>query len=62
MGTDGNGFEYMGGTMCIDPAGNIILEGTQDENVYIVKTNYDKLVKIRQKLPFSKDWDNFEIK
>jgi len=62
VGTDGNGFEYMGGTMCIDPVGNVILEGTQDENVYFVKTNYDNLVKIRQKLPFSKDWDDFDIK
>ncbi|HCM29945.1 MAG TPA: nitrilase-related carbon-nitrogen hydrolase [Bacteroidales bacterium] len=62
VGTDGNGFEYMGGTMCIDPVGNVILEGMQDENVYFVKTNYDNLVKIRQKLPFSKDWDDFDIK
>jgi predicted amidohydrolase len=61
VGKDGNGFEYMGGTMCIDPAGNMILEATQDENVYVVHTNYDDLVKIRKKLPFSLDWDNFEI-
>ncbi|MGB3842352.1 MAG: nitrilase-related carbon-nitrogen hydrolase, partial [Bacteroidales bacterium] len=61
VGKDGNGFEYSGGTMCIDPAGSVVLEAKQDENIFIVNTYYDHLTKIREKLPFSSDWDNFKI-
>lgn len=61
VGKDGNGFEYSGGPMCIDPAGSVVLEAKQDENIFIVNTYYDHLTKIREKLPFSSDWDNFKI-
>jgi predicted amidohydrolase len=47
--------------MCIDPAGSVVLEAKQDENIFIVNTYYDHLTKIREKLPFSSDWDNFKI-
>lgn len=54
FGTDGNGFEYCGGSMLIDPAGKLASLPTNQSAVsFVIKT--ENLKKIREMLPFLRD-------
>ena len=60
-GTDGQGIRYNGGSMIIDPLGEIIFNRTEDEIVFTHTLKKEKLLEVREKFPFWKDADSFII-
>ena len=62
IGFDENNFEYNGHSQAIDFLGNYVLEPQENERVYIIDLNKEKLVETRNKLGFLGDRDTFELK
>jgi len=61
VGEDGNHIYYSGESMVIDPAGEILYQKSNLEEVFTVTLDKSHLQGIRQKFPFWKDADKFEI-
>jgi predicted amidohydrolase len=61
-GIDNNNFEYVGHSQAVDFLGNYILEPQENEGVFIVELDKEKMVLTRQKLNFLGDKDSFEMK
>jgi len=61
VGTDGNGIEYCGESMLIDPKGKIIALASANEEVIHASLSLQELNEYRQKFPVWKDWDDFQI-
>ncbi len=63
VGKDGNDLPYQGDTMVIEPSGaEILYHKMHEEDVQTHSLSYEHLQKVRQKLPFLADRDEFEIK
>ncbi|MFV8368998.1 nitrilase family protein [Flavobacterium sp. LB2R40] len=62
IGTDANGYEYIGHSQAIDFLGNYVLEPQESEGVFTVVLDKEKMLETRQKLGFLNDRDSFEIK
>jgi omega-amidase len=61
VGDDGNNIHYSGDSMIIDPLGEILYTKAQDEDVFTIVLQKDKLEEVRDKMPFWKDADEFSI-
>ena len=61
VGEDGNGINYAGDSMIIDPLGEILYQKTNDEDVFTYTLEKEKLNEVRNKFPFMKDSDSFII-
>jgi len=61
VGKDGNDHEYSGDSMIIDPLGEIVYTKANEEDVYTYTLHKEKLNEVREKMPFWKDADSFEI-
>ena len=55
VGKDGKGLTYSGDSMLIDPIGDKTECSPNQEEVLVLELKYDKLVEVRQQLPFLKD-------
>jgi predicted amidohydrolase len=62
IGTDDNGYEYVGHSQALDMLGAQIAEPSEAEGIYFATLNREKLLEIRAKLNFLNDQDTFEIK
>ncbi len=62
IGSDNNNLEYTGHSQVVDFLGNYIQEPQENEGIFIVEFDKEKLNETRQKLPFLNDKDSFEIK
>ena len=62
IGLDNNNFEYVGHSQAVDYLGNYILEPQENEGIFIVELNKEKMLETRRKLGFLNDRDTFEIK
>lgn len=62
MGNDGNGIYHSGDSMVIDPLGEILYHKTHEEDIFTITLLKEKLDEVRQKFPFWKDADDFNIK
>jgi len=63
VGKDGNDFPYSGDTMIIEPSGaEILYHKTEVEDVHTTTISYEHLQKVRKKLPFLADRDDFMVK
>ncbi|MFV8269258.1 amidohydrolase [Flavobacterium sp. GT2N3] len=62
IGTDANGYEYIGHSQAVDFLGNYVLEPEESESFFIVVLDKEKMLETRQKLGFLNDRDSFEIK
>ena len=60
-GEDGNKIQYTGGSMAIDPLGEILYHKRDDEEIFTVSLDKSVLEKAREKFPFWKDADKFKI-
>jgi predicted amidohydrolase len=60
-GEDGNKIYYSGGSMVIDPLGEILSQKKDEEDIFTINLNRSHLDKIREKFPFWKDADQFKI-
>ena len=61
VGDDGNNIHYSGDSMIIDPLGEILYQKTNEEDVYTYTLEKEKLDEVREKFPFWRDADSFEI-
>lgn len=61
IGEDGNGIEYSGDSMIVDPVGKIIYQKTNDATIFTYTLEKEKLNEVRESFPFMKDSDSFII-
>lgn len=61
VGDDGNNIHYSGDSMIIDPLGEILYQKTNEEDVFTFTLQKGKLDEVREKFPFWKDADTFNI-
>ncbi len=61
VGVDGNNIHYSGDSMIIDPLGEILYQKTNEEDVFTFTLQKEKLHEVREKFPFWKDADTFNI-
>jgi predicted amidohydrolase len=60
-GDDGNNIHYSGDSMVVDPLGEILYTTPQQEDVFTIKLQKEKLETVRKGFPFWKDADEFSI-
>jgi predicted amidohydrolase len=61
VGDDGNKIYHSGDSLIIDPLGEILYHGAAKEDVFTLTLQKEQLETIRQRFPFWKDADNFNI-
>jgi len=61
VGDDGNNIHYSGDSMVVDPLGEILYSKTQEEDVFTIILQKERLDEVRNKFPFWKDADSFSI-
>ncbi|MBI1781967.1 MAG: amidohydrolase [Sphingobacteriales bacterium] len=61
VGNDGNQIYHSGDSMVIDPPGEILYHKEHDEDIFTITLSKDRLEKVRNKFPFWKDADEFNI-
>jgi omega-amidase len=62
IGTDANGYDYIGHSQVVDPLGEYLIEPKEHEGVYITTLDRSKLAEVREKFGFLNDQDSFELK
>ena len=62
VGMDGNEIYHTGESMVVDPMGEVLYHKTGVEDVFTITLEKTHLNAIREKLPFWKDADKFDIK
>jgi omega-amidase len=61
IGNDKNNLEYVGHSQAVDFLGNYLAEPKENEGIFIVELDKEKLLETRSKLAFLEDKDNFEL-
>lgn len=60
-GDDGNGIYYSGESMIIDPLGEVLYTKRDAEDIFTITLQKEHLDSVREKFPFWKDADDFQI-
>jgi len=61
VGTDGNNIYHSGNSLVIDPLGEVLYHRADDEDVFTITLEKERLNEVRTKYPFLKDADHFNI-
>ncbi|MEO7394772.1 MAG: nitrilase family protein [Chitinophagaceae bacterium] len=61
VGNDGNDIQYSGESMIVDPMGEILYTKKDAEDIFTITLDKTHLQTVRDKLPFLKDADEFQI-
>jgi omega-amidase len=61
VGNDGNNIYHSGDSMIVDPLGEVLYRGPDEEDVFTYTLQKDKLDETRARLPFWRDADHFAI-
>jgi len=61
VGKDGNDINHSGDSMVIDSLGEILYHKKDEEDIFTITLDKDHLQTIREKFPFWKDADGFQI-
>jgi len=61
VGNDGNNIYHSGDSMIIDPLGVVLYHGQRKEEVFTQTLRKERLTEVRQKFPFWRDADHFNI-
>ena len=61
VGSDGNNIYYSGNSLVIDPLGQVLYHMADEEDVFTITMQKEKLEEARTKFPFWKDADGFNI-
>lgn len=62
VGTDGNEIYHSGNTLIIDPLGEIIYHMADEEDIFTIALQKERLAEVRTKFPFWKDADDFLLR
>ena len=61
VGVDGNKINHSGNSLIIDPLGEVLYHKADEEDVFTVELEKERLDEVRAKFPFWKDGDSFTI-
>lgn len=61
VGKDGNDINYSGNSLVIDPLGEVLYHMADDEDIFTITLQRERLEEVRMKFPFLKDADGFVI-
>ena len=61
VGKDGNDIYHSGDSMIIDSLGEILYQKKDEEDIFTISLNKEHLQNVREKFPFWKDADEFQI-
>jgi omega-amidase len=61
VGDDGNNIYHSGNSMVVDPLGQVLYHKADEEDIFTITLNKEKLNEVRERFPFLKDADNFSI-
>ena len=61
VGNDGNDIYHSGNSCAIDPQGEMLYHTADNEEIFTVTLHKENLTETRNKFPFLKDRDNFEL-
>lgn len=61
VGKDGNGIIYSGDSMIVDPLGEVVYQKTDEEDIFTITLNKERVDEVRSEFPFWKDADHFII-
>ncbi len=61
VGKDANDIQYNGESMIIDPMGEVLYTKKNEEDIFTITLDKNHLQTVREKLPFLKDADGFQI-
>ena len=61
VGRDGNDIYYGGNSLIIDPLGEVLYHMADEEDVFTITLEKEKLDEVRARFPFLKDGDGFSI-
>ena len=61
VGEDGNGIYHSGDSMVVDPLGEVLYHKADDEDLFTITLKKEDLDMVRQKFPFLRDADAFDI-
>lgn len=62
VGNDGNDISHNGNTLVIDPLGEVLYHMADEEDIFTIGLQKDRLDEVRTKFPFQKDADHFHIR
>ena len=60
-GKDANDIQYSGESMVIDPMGEVLYTKKDEEDIFTIALDKTHLQNVREKLPFLKDADSFQL-
>lgn len=61
VGTDGNEILYSGNSLVIDPLGVVLYHMSDEEDIFTITLQKEKLEEVRTKFPFLEDGDGFNL-
>jgi omega-amidase len=61
VGEDGNSIHYSGDSMVVDPLGTVLYTKANDEDIFTITLEKDRLEELRRTYPFWRDADAFSI-
>ena len=61
VGTDDSNLSYSGNSMVIDPLGEVLYHKADDEDIFTITLDKEHLNDVRNKFPFLKDGDDFNL-
>jgi omega-amidase len=61
VGDDGNGIYHSGDSMVIDPLGEVLYHKRDKEDVFTITLKKEDLSSVREKFPFWRDADEFQV-
>lgn len=61
VGDDGNAIHYSGDSMVVDPLGEVLYSRANEEDIFTITLQKERLEEIRTNFPFWKDADGFSI-
>ncbi len=61
VGEDGNDIYHSGDSMVIDALGQVLYHKANEEDIFTITLKKDDLLQVREKFPFGKDADSFQI-
>ena len=61
VGDDGNNIHYSGESMIVDPMGKVLYTKKDEEDIFTIALDKTHLQTVREKFPFLRDADGFQI-
>ena len=61
VGIDGNKINHSGNSLIIDPLGEVLYHKADEEDIFTIALERERLEEVRTKFPFWKDGDSFTI-